>query len=107
MWIEASQKGALLYVHVQPQAGRTEIVGVVEGATSGSPGQQKQRLKIKLKAPPVEGAANEELIRFLSRIFDLKQSSIVLLRGESSRQKDILLLTQISIDDMKRMLKKD
>ena len=48
-------------------------------------------LKVKLTSPPVEGKANKELIRFLSKVFKIPKSEIRIVRGEKSRKKIIEL----------------
>jgi uncharacterized protein len=63
-------------VRVQPRASRSEIAGVYGDA-----------LKIRLTAPPVDGAANEELVMFLAGIFAVPRRAIRILTGESSRSK--------------------
>jgi len=65
-------------VHVQPRAGRNEISGV-----------HGRAIKVRLTAPPVEGAANQALIELLSRRLGVPKSSIRILRGQSSRRKAI------------------
>ncbi|WP_455245663.1 DUF167 domain-containing protein [Petrachloros mirabilis] len=72
--------GAVLNVHVQPKASRTECVGVHGDA-----------LKIRVAAPPVDGAANEELIRFLAQEFSIARSAIHLQSGANGRRKRIRL----------------
>jgi len=66
-------------IRVIPRAKKTEIVGALADGT----------LKIKLKAPPVDGKANEELIEFLSEKFDVAKSKIKIVRGEKGRNKVI------------------
>ena len=65
-----------LSVRVQPRASRSEIVGVHGDA-----------LKIRLTAPPVEGAANHALLKFLAETFAVAQRAIKILAGEHSRSK--------------------
>lgn len=65
-----------IHVYVQPRASRTEVVGPHGDA-----------LKIRLAAPPVDGAANEELIRFLAKLLGTSVSRVSVVSGESSRQK--------------------
>ena len=48
-------------------------------------------MKIRVKAPPVGGAANEELVRFLAERFSVPRSSIELVSGAGSRQKRIAI----------------
>jgi len=70
-------------VKVQPRASRDEIVGVHAGA-----------LKIKLTAPPVEGAANEAMIAFLTGEFNIATRRISIISGASARSKVIEIATQ-------------
>lgn len=65
-----------LRIRVQPRARRTEIVGEHAGA-----------LKLKIAAPPVDGKANEECRRFLSRLLEVNARSVEIVTGESSRDK--------------------
>lgn len=70
----------VLQVYIQARASRDELVG-----------WQEQGLKIRLKAPPVDGAANKYLVKFLARQFDVPASNIRLLKGETTRQKGLRL----------------
>jgi uncharacterized protein (TIGR00251 family) len=71
------QGGALvLALHVQPGAKSTEIAGVHGDA-----------LKLRLAAPPVEGRANDALLRFLADAFGVPLRQVTLVRGAGSRQK--------------------
>lgn len=65
-------------VKVVPRASRSEVVGEQDGA-----------LRVRIAAPPVEGAANEELIRLLARKLDVKRSSVAIVSGQGSRTKRI------------------
>jgi len=65
-------------VRVIPRSPKTEIVGEYDGA-----------LKIKLKSPPVDGAANNELIRFLSKLLEVPKANIEIVAGETTRSKRI------------------
>ena len=65
-------------VHVQPRASKTEIAGL-HGAA----------LKVRLHSPPVDGAANEELISFLARELGVSKRSVRIVAGQSSKQKTI------------------
>ena len=66
----------LLDVHVQPRAAKDEIVGF-----------HGDRLKIRITAPPVDGKANRHLIDFLADTFRVPKRDVVLLSGESGRDK--------------------
>jgi uncharacterized protein len=65
-------------VHVQPRASRTEIAGIHGTA-----------LKVRLHSPPVEGAANDELISFLAKILTVPKRSVRIISGLSSRSKTV------------------
>ena len=65
-----------LSVHLVPNAHRNEIVGWVQGA-----------LKIRIAAPPIEGRANEALIKFLAGKLDLAPSEISIEKGAGSKHK--------------------
>ncbi|MGE3154038.1 MAG: DUF167 domain-containing protein [Nitrospiraceae bacterium] len=79
-FIHETAQGAVLTVHVQPNASRTECVGPHGDA-----------LKIRVAAPPVDGAANEALIRFLAKTCGISSGSIVIRSGSTARRKQILL----------------
>jgi uncharacterized protein len=65
-----------LSVRVQPRA-----------STNGIAGIHGNSLKVRLTAPPVEGAANEALVNFLADTFAVPRRAIKILAGESSRSK--------------------
>jgi uncharacterized protein (TIGR00251 family) len=63
-------------VRVQPRAAQDALAGVRAGA-----------LVVRLNAPPVDGRANEALLRFLAGVLGLPPSALALVRGASSRDK--------------------
>jgi uncharacterized protein (TIGR00251 family) len=69
--------GVSFKVRVQPRASRTAITGVLGD----------EILKIALAAPPVEGRANEALVRFFAELFDVPPSAIEIVSGGQSRNK--------------------
>lgn len=71
-----SRRGITLKVKVEPRSSRKGISGLTGDS-----------LKVKVHAPPVGGAANEELIEILSKEFGIKKSDIQIVRGNSSRDK--------------------
>jgi uncharacterized protein len=82
--LRASAAGVTLAVRAQPGAKKTAVTGIYgEGATA--------QLKIAVHAPPIEGRANEALIAFLAKTFDLPKNAIELSSGELSRSKVFLL----------------
>jgi uncharacterized protein len=72
--------GVSILVAASPRASRTEVTGIAEG-----------RLRIRVAAPPVEGAANEELVRFLSRSLGVPQSAVSVTAGAGGRRKTVLV----------------
>ena len=72
--------GAVLNLRIIPRAHKNAIQGELGDA-----------LKIRLCAPPVEGAANSALIEFLSDTFSLPRARVQLLAGATSRNKRVLL----------------
>ena len=74
-----------LAVRVTPNARKSDFAGW----TADEKGRPV--LLVKLNAPPVDGKANTELIRFLAEVLDCPKSQITLLRGTSSRQKTLEL----------------
>lgn len=72
----------LLQLYVQPGGKRSEVLGLYEG-----PGGQC--LKIRVQAPPVDGKANEEVLRFVTQTLQLPKRSAVLSKGSQSRMKTI------------------
>ena len=65
-------------VRVVPRSSRSEIVGLHDGA-----------LKVKLNAPPVDGAANDELVKLLAKEFKVAAGAVEIVRGHASRSKRI------------------
>ncbi|HIP89469.1 MAG TPA: YggU family protein [Thermococcus paralvinellae] len=89
--IKQTKNGVVLLVHVQPNAKKNSVEGIDEW---------RGRIKIKVSAPPVGGKANRELTKFLSKLLE---KEIVILRGETSREKE-LLIRGASIEDVKKKL---
>ncbi len=69
-----------LYCHLQPGAKQDQLCGLYN-----------QRLKIQLKAPPVDGKANKALIEYLSKAFNIAKSKILIHKGFNQRSKTILV----------------
>lgn len=68
----------LLRVRVQPRASRTRLEGIADDGT----------LRVRLQAPPVDGAANATLVVYLAReVLGLAPSQLTLVRGDASRSK--------------------
>jgi len=66
------------FVRVVPRASQSSVEGVYGGA-----------LKVRLAAPPVDGAANEELVAVLARVLDIPKSRVRIVRGTNARTKSV------------------
>lgn len=77
-WFRRDGADLILQVQIQPRARSDAIAGVING-----------RLKIRLTAPPVEGRANDHLVAYLARLFDVPRRHVVLERGETSKLKQL------------------
>lgn len=79
--VTESEKSIQFTVRVIPRASRSEIVGEHDGA-----------LKVKLASPPVDGAANAELIKLFAKQFGVSKSDIEIVSGETSKNKRIKIV---------------
>jgi len=80
--LHGGKRGAALAVRVTPRASRNKIVEVLSDGT----------IKIHLTAPPVEGKANEALLKFLAGILGIPQSRLDVVAGAGGRDKLISVL---------------
>ena len=78
--VSENSDGCILKCWIQPRSSRNAVVGVHGNA-----------IKIALTAPPVDGKANKELIKFLAKYFKLPKNSIQIIAGNSSRNKTIFM----------------
>jgi uncharacterized protein len=73
------KNGAIIFnVRVVPRASKSEIVGELGGA-----------LKVRIASPPVDGAANAELIKVLAKTFGVAKSEVEIISGQTSKLKQI------------------
>jgi uncharacterized protein (TIGR00251 family) len=77
-WYREDSTGVTFTVRAVPRASRSEIAGLHDGA-----------LRIRVAAPPVNGAANRELVRFLAKRFKVPLADISLVSGTNSKNKII------------------
>ena len=76
-WFRVAADGRItLTLHIQPGAKKTEFAG-----------RHGDALKIRLAAPPVDGKANEALVKFIAATLRLPKSSVMLKSGQTSRHK--------------------
>jgi hypothetical protein len=70
--------GCTFEIRVIPRASQTKIVGVIEGA-----------LKVRIAAPPVDGAANDAVVAFFAKLFKTAKSNVSIVAGERSKKKRV------------------
>lgn len=78
VWLQAVGGGVTVSLHVQPGAGRCEVVGPHGDA-----------LKIRIDAPPVDGQANEAVLSFVARRLGVPRQAVSLVTGRNSRRKRV------------------
>jgi uncharacterized protein len=91
--LKETAAGLTFAVKVQPRARRNAITGTVGDA-----------LKLALTAPPVEGKANEAVISFFARLFDIPRSSVTIASGATSRLK-IIRISGAGRQDLEQRLR--
>lgn len=74
--------GAAITIRVTPRAGRTAISGILEDGT----------VKVRLAAAPVDGSANEELVKFLAEILEVSEEQIEIVSGKTGRNKLVAIV---------------
>jgi uncharacterized protein (TIGR00251 family) len=80
MHLTETADGIRFQVTVQPKSSRNLIVG-----------RHGEALKVKLKAPPVEGAANRMLVQFVAKALKVPKSAVEIVAGQTSRVKQLLV----------------
>jgi uncharacterized protein (TIGR00251 family) len=82
-WCAAVPGGVRLAVQIQPNAKKTEVVGVLDDA-----------LKIKLQAAPIEGKANEALVRWVASTLSVPRSAVEITHGLTNKRKLIVVMAE-------------
>jgi uncharacterized protein len=90
--LTSSGHGVLVPVRVIPRSSRTQVDGVRSGA-----------LRIRLKAPPVDGAANRALCEFIASVVGCRKRDVAIVRGERSREK-VVSVHGLPEDELRRRL---
>jgi uncharacterized protein len=90
--IDADKMGLKFNLYVQPRSSRNQIAGL-HGDT----------LKVKIKAPPVDGAANKMCISVLAKALKVPKSAIEIVSGQASRTKRLLVRTAGAGDPQREM----
>ena len=91
-YLEPRGDGVLIHLRLLPRSSRDRIDGEHDG-----------RLKVRLTAPPIEGAANRALIKFLAKTLGVPKSSVSIVRGLHGREK-VVEIGNITLDEAQRRL---
>ena len=87
-FLKEDKEGIMVFLYVQPNAAKTCLAGL-----------HNNKLKLRIQAPPVNGAANKACKKFLAKKFKISKNSVILKKGSKSREKIFCLkgvdLTQI------------
>ena len=75
-WCKENKNGLTLNIYAAPRSSKSEIIGIYNDC-----------LKIKLKSLPVDNAANEELVKFLSNKLQIPKSNIKIISGHKQKKK--------------------
>jgi hypothetical protein len=78
--LRPTDKGIIILVKVIPGSSKSELSDIIDGV-----------LKIKLNSPPIEGKANSECIKILSKFLNIPKSSIEIINGAKSKNKSVLI----------------
>ena len=93
MYCTETAEGVILNVRAQPRASRAGLDGVIGD----------EAVKVRIKAAPVDGKANKELIETLAEAFHLPKRAVVFKGGETSKTKR-LLLTGLSLAQVRHVV---
>jgi uncharacterized protein (TIGR00251 family) len=85
--------GIRLAVQVTPNAKRTEVLGVVDDA-----------LKIKLQAQPIEGKANDALVKYLAGVLKVSRGSVAITHGLTNKRKLLEVTGALTVEAVARLL---
>jgi uncharacterized protein len=80
--LHEGKSGAALAIRVTPRASKNEISQILDDGT----------IKIRLNAPPVDGQANEALVKFLAQVLDIAPSQLEIVAGTTGRDKLVSIL---------------
>ncbi len=85
----------ILKVYLQPKSSKNEIVG-----------PYRDGIKVKVTAPPVQGKANEALIRFLAKEWNSSPSQIEIIKGHHSREKTLRISGDEALESVKEIMRR-
>jgi len=91
-WATEKAGGVELKFLLQPRAVQSQIMGIHGG-----------EIKVRIQAPPIDGRANQELCRFLSKSLRIPQRAVQIVSGASSRHKRVFIKGK-TLNDLQRLL---
>lgn len=89
------QTGAAITVRVTTRASKNEIQGIMEDGT----------IKIRITSAPVEGQANETLLKYLAELLDIRASQLEIIAGQTGKDKLISVIGMDAETVQERILK--
>lgn len=92
-WCSRHGEGLRIAVQVQPNAAASEVIGEMDGA-----------LKLRLKAPPIDGKANEALVKLVAGLLGVMKRDVEVTHGLSGRQKLVAVKTALTADQARAAL---
>jgi hypothetical protein len=93
-WCSALPAGIRLAVQITQNAKKTEVIGLLDDA-----------LKLKLQAQPIEGKANEALIKYLAAALSVPRSAVTITHGLTNKRKLMEVRSAVlTVDDVVRLL---
>jgi hypothetical protein len=90
--VRDTAEGAQFALRVQPRASRNGLVGTMGDA-----------VKLAITAPPVDGKANQAVVEFLADLFHVSKSSVVIISGETGRNK-LIAIRGVSAEQVRKVL---
>lgn len=92
-WLQETKDGAVIAVKAVPRASRTEIAG-----------DEGEWLRVRVKAPPVDGKANEAIVKFFAGLLGVPKGAVAIASGDTGRIKRIRV-SGISAEAVRRALR--
>lgn len=77
-WLHENANGVRILLFVVPRASKTSVEGVHD-----------ERLRVRVAAPPVDGEANKEIVRFFANLLDVAKSDVSIEQGSTGRRKTL------------------
>ncbi len=89
--IKKTKDGIIFQIKISPNSSKNEVI------------KTPDLVKIKITAPPVDGKANKCLIEYLSKLFKIPKTSVEIIKGETSKEKTLLI--KVLDDDKIKLVK--